>query len=193
MISIAVEGISDAAVLERLCSLTNIPIGAQHITRGKARLDARLSGYNNAARFGQWVILRDLDHDSPCAPDLISRLLPDPAPNMCFRVPVRAVETWLLADRAGIAHFLGVAATVVPPQPDTLDNPKRALVDVARRSNKRAIREDLVPAPGTSIQVGPGYTTRLIEFASGGWDPIVAAESSPSLARCLRALSRLGS
>src|SRR5688500_2597885 len=111
MISIAVEGISDAAVLERLCNLTNVSIGAQHVTRGKARLDARLSGYNNAARFSPWVILRDLDHDSPCAPDLISRLLPDPAPKMCFRVPVRAVEAWLLADRPGIARFLGVSAT----------------------------------------------------------------------------------
>lgn len=191
VISLAVEGASDAAVLRRVCAAAGLQVGAEFIARGKSRLDPRIPGYNNAARFAPWLVVRDLDHDADCAPALIRRLLPEPAPGMCFRVPVRSVEAWLLGDREGFAKFFGVSSAVIAPDPDSLPRPKRAVVDLAQRSAKRGIREGMVPAPGMSVEVGPEYTALLIEFAETTWSPEAAAENSDSLKRCLRALRRL--
>jgi hypothetical protein len=191
IISLAVEGASDAAILRRVCTSVGIQVGAEFIARGKSRLDPRLSGYNNAARFAPWVVIRDLDHDADCAPALIDKLLPEPAPGMCFRVAVRSIEAWLLGDVAGFSRFFGVSAAVLQVDPDELPRPKRTVVDLVRRSNKRAIREGMVPVAGTSSEVGPDYTALLVEFARTHWDPEAAAERSDSLFRCLRALRRL--
>src|SRR5688500_2451144 len=107
---------------------------------------------------------------------------------------VREVEAWLLADQDHLAAFLGVARSRVPANPEGLADPKRAMVDLARRSRRRDIQEDMVPRPNSGRIVGPGYTARMIEFITdrqGGWRPDVAAGSSDSLRRCLNHLSRL--
>jgi hypothetical protein len=86
---------------------------------------------------------------------------------------------------------LGVAVARVPQHPDELDNPKQQLVHLARRSHRRAIREDLVPREGSGRAVGPLYTTRMIEFLqdrNSGWRPAQAALGSDSLARCVSRL-----
>jgi hypothetical protein len=113
---------------------------------------------------------------------------------MCFRVVVRAIESWLLADRARIARYLGVSKAIVPDDPDALDNPKQHLINLARRSRRRAILDEIVPRQTSGRIVGPLYTSWVIEFASnleGGWRPRVAAERSQSLRRCIGALGRL--
>lgn len=191
IVSIVVEGISDAAVLRRLCSGAGLRVGTEHVTGGKAKLDQRLGGYNNAARFAPWIVLRDLDHDAPCASALLEALLPQRAEGMHVRVPIRSVESWLLADQGGFAKFFGVAAKLVPHAPDSLDRPKRTVVDLARRSTRRTVREGVAPAAGTSAQVGPEYTAHVIEFSMKSWDPDRAAANSDSLRRCLAALRRL--
>jgi hypothetical protein len=191
VVTIAVEGASDEAVVRRICGSLGLEVGPAFVANGKVRLDARLSGYNHAARFGPWLVLRDLDHDADCAPTLVTRLLPKPAEQMLLRVPVRTVESWLLADRENFANYFGVSLAVVPSTPEDLERPKRTVVDLARRSTKRGIREGVVPAPGISAEVGPGYSTAIIEFATRVWNPERAAEASPSLMRCLRSLSHL--
>jgi hypothetical protein len=113
---------------------------------------------------------------------------------MCFRVVVREVEAWLLADRERLASFLGVPISRVPRDPESVDDPKGQMVALARRSLRRDIREDMVPRPQSRREVGPAYSSRLIEFADDvvdGWRPLVAAKSSDSLHRCIRCLSRL--
>ncbi|MBC7221197.1 hypothetical protein H5T55_07015 [Candidatus Bipolaricaulota bacterium] len=100
------------------------------------------------------------------------------------------MEAWLLADRAGIARFLGVNESVVPAYPETLPDPKATIVDLARRSSERVIREDLVPDPRSGRREGRAYASRLASFARDHWQPGVAAGRSPSLAgaiACLRA------
>lgn len=188
IVSVAVEGVSDAAVVRRILSSVGLDVGPEYVTRGKARLDRQLSGYNNAARFAPWVVLRDLDYDAPCASGLIAALLTDRAEHMYLRIPVRSIESWLIADPNGFSRFFGVSHALIPSRPDELDRPKRALVDLARRSTKRAVREGMVPAPGTSNEVGPEYTAQIIEFSSTVWDPGAAADNSESLRRCLAAL-----
>jgi hypothetical protein len=134
-------------------------------------------------------VLMDLDRAN-CAPDLVTKLLPRPASQMRFRIAVRTVEAWLLADTERFATFFSVAKSRLPGDPEAIADPKQAVVNLANHSNRRAIRQDLLPVAGSGRRVGPGYEARMIEFAidSNGWRPEVAASRSDSLRRCLNAL-----
>jgi hypothetical protein len=190
----AVEGLVDEAVLKRLIEHVGAVPGPVHGRRGKDHLRSRVGGYNQASRFGRWLVLVDLDGDADCAPPFVRDWLPQPAPGMCLRVAVRKVEAWLLADRDRLARFLGVKTATVPVGPEALSDPKGKMVELARWSRRREIREDMVPRRGSGRAVGPAYTSRMIEFVldpDRGWRPSVAAISADSLARCIRCLRQL--
>lgn len=194
VISGAVEGIVDEAVFRRIVRTARGEPGPVYGKTGKRQLLDRLHGYNNAARFSPWLVLVDLDHDADCTPPFKTAALPAPATQMCFRVAVREIEAWLLADHERIAEFLDVNARWLPLDPETEADPKQVIVNLARRSRSRDIHRDLVPRVGSGRSEGPAYSSRLIEFVSDktyGWRPTVAARSSDSLARCLRSLRRL--
>lgn len=190
----AVEGPLDEAILRRLILHIRAVPGTIYGKQGKAHLLKRWHAYNQAARLTPWVLLVDLDQDAECVPPFLEQHLPDPTPQMCRRVAVRAVEAWLLADAERLAQLLDVPASRIPPHPEMLPDPKQTLVDLAQRSRQRDIREDMVPRPTSGRQVGPAYTARLIEFVNdseNGWRPEIAAQRSDSLQRCLRCLRRL--
>ena len=181
----------DETVLRRLAEHSGVEADPIYVAHGKDRLRDSVPGYNSAARFGPWLIIVDLDHDADCAPPFVSAWLPQPSPHMCFRVAVRAIEAWLMADRDRLASFLHVSPHNVPGDPETLPDPKRAIVDLARQSRRPVIQAEMVPRPRSGRAIGPAYTSRMIEFATDrrrGWRPTVAARSADSLARCLRAL-----
>jgi hypothetical protein len=190
-ISAAVEGIVDEAVVRRLIAHAGATLGPVYGKQGKSFLRQRIAGYNSAARRAPWVVLVDLDHDHQCAPPLCSEWLVQPAAHLCFRVAVREVEAWLLADPQRLAAFLRVPRNKVPTNPEGLAEPKTALVNLARLSRRRAIQEDMVPREGSGRQVGPAYSSRLIEFVSSLWRPDVAARQSDSLRRAIDRLRRL--
>lgn len=189
--SIAVEGDVDGKVAERLLEHVGARTAALYVTRGKDRLQAKLPGYNQAARFSPWLVLVDLNQKLDCAPLLRAAWLPSPAPHLCFRVAVRTLEAWLMADAQRLADFLGVPAGAVPRKPESELRPKETMVNLARRSRRREIREDMVPREGSGRPVGNAYSSRLVEFASGRWRPVVAARRSDSLRRCIRCVERL--
>lgn len=190
-ISAAVEGLVDAAVATRLIQYVGGEVNAIHGQKGKSELLRDLRGYNHAARHFPWLVLVDLDCDCHCAPPCLQRWLHRASAQMCFRIATREIETWLLADRMGIASFLSVPMNRVPMQPETLPDPTASMVDLARRSASRNVREDMVPRPGSGRATGPGYVTRLGQFASTVWRPGTAAAVSDSLRRCLCCLRRL--
>jgi hypothetical protein len=133
-----------------------------------------------------------MDTQLPCPPQVAREWLGEGGANLMLRVVVPEIESWLLADRIGIASFLGVARERIPLQPESLENPKQTLVNLARRSSKRSVREALVPAPRTTALVGPLYNSELSGFVTADWDPGAAAEEASSLARCLARLRDLG-
>lgn len=193
-ISAAVEGPIDEAIVRRLVSCAGGEVTRVYLGHGKQGVLKNASGYNNAARFSPWTIVVDLDHDCECAPPCRQRWLSDPAPWMCFRIAVRAIEAWLLADRERISNLLRVETARVPMDPEGLADPKGALVDLARRSRSSRVRDDLVPRPQAGRRVGPLYTARLLEFvtdAGHGWRPEIAAATANSLDRCLKSLTAL--
>ena len=194
VISIAVEGIVDEAVVRRLLEHVGAELGRVYGKNGKQNLLKQLPGYNQAARHQPWLVMVDLDHDADCAPPFRAKWLPSASPKMCFRVAVREVEAWLLADREHLAHFLHVPVAQMPLAPEELENPKQTLVNLARKSRLRAIQKDMAPRPESGRPIGPAYPSRLIEFVENrqkGWRPDIAAESSDSLRRCRECLSKL--
>jgi hypothetical protein len=193
-IASAVEGPLDEAVVRHLIQHVGAIPGAVYGKQGKPHLLKNIQRYNAAARHTCWLVLTDLDHSAACAPELHSEWLPSPDPRLYFRIAVRTVEAWLLADRQRLARFLSIPMTRIPPDPEVVDHPKEFLVNLARRSQTRAIREDMVPTQRGGRQVGPAYTSQLITFvedAENGWRPGIAAKSSDSLRRCLACLQRL--
>jgi hypothetical protein len=191
IVSAAVEGDTDEAVVQQLIRHIGAEPGRVYGRKGKPDLRARVEGYNHAARRAPWLILVDLDQDAPCAPPLCRDWVPHPAPHLCFRVAVRAMEAWLMADADALASYLSVAKTRVPADPEAEADPKRTLVNLARRSRRTALVKDMVPREGSGRSEGPAYASRIVEFASLHWRPDVAAERSDSLRRAIACLRRL--
>lgn len=190
IVSAAVEGMVDEAVVHRLIAYTGGQSGPVYGKNGKHALRTRINGYNNAARHARWLVLVDLDQDANCAPPLLHDWLPAPASLLCFRIAVRQVEAWLMADIERLASYLSVARSRVPREPEGLLNAKTVMVNVARQS-RRAIRQDMVPREGSGRSVGPAYTSRLVEYVETQWRPEVAAQHAESLRRAIACLERL--
>lgn len=191
VISAAVEGSLDEAVACRLIRYIGAQLGQVYNLGGKANLHRKISGYNNAAQYYPWLVLVDLDNDAECAPLLRNNWVPEPAPFLCFRVAVRAVEAWLIADAENLARFLSIPQSRIPCDPERLADPKTEMVNLARRSRKKWIRVDMVPRPGSGRKVGQAYTSRMIEFVYTSWSPAAAQARAPSLMRAIRCLKRL--
>lgn len=132
-----------------------------------------------------WLVLRDLDR-AECAPSLLASIAG--GDGGIIRIAVRATEAWLLADREGAAAWLGMSVSKMPVDVERLDDPKRALINLARRSRSRTVRVDLVPR--ATARIGPGYVDQVRRFCRELWRPDVAALSAPSLARCLLYVQR---
>jgi hypothetical protein len=185
-VNAVVEGLSDQGAVRAILR----ELGAQSVTffgnGGKSFIRKNISGYNNAARFSPWFVLVDLDDVNKCPVEVLASWLPEPAEKMCFCIAVVELEAWLLSDREKCAEFLGVSRTRIPAAPDSIENPKLAMVNIARHSRKRDIREGLVPRVGSGVDVGPTYVSEISAFGDGLWRPRVAAQSSPSLARCIK-------
>jgi len=191
-IEVAVEDDLSAAVIRKILERSGQPFypGTSYIGQRFGYLHRNIRGFNKAAQGTPWIVLTDLDK-SKCPPELIRLWLPEPKhPNLLFRVAVREVEAWLLADRVGFARFLGIRKELIPPNADAIQDPKQHLINLARKCRRRDIREDIVPPRGSTRQIGPNYNGRLVSFVHHNWDALLATQSSESLMRTFKSLSR---
>jgi len=191
-VSLAVaEGFLDMVAAEKLLDALHVKgeLCAFIDKRGRDAFWRDAHRYNAAAKHhGPIVGLADLEAE-PCSSGLIHRHLPHGRhAGFVLRIAVRMVESWLLADRQNIVTYLSVPLTLIPLAPDTLENPKREIVNLARRSPRRDIREDIVPDVGSSGVVGPGYTTQMQLFIRDHWNPLTAQAVSASLRRAISAV-----
>ncbi len=191
IISAAVEGDIDEAVVRRLIAHAGGQTGDVYGKNGKPALRKKIDGYNNAARYAPWVVLIDLDNDADCAPPIRDAWLPAPASHLCFRIAVREVEAWLMADAQTLARYLRVRRDKIPAEPEKLAHPKDKMVDLARDSRLKGIRKDMVPRAKSGRRVGPAYPSRLIEYVQEHWQPVVAARRAESLQRAINCLQWL--
>ncbi|GDY19029.1 hypothetical protein LBMAG56_03740 [Verrucomicrobiota bacterium] len=158
---------------------------------GYGQLKVQLPAFNAAANTGQpFFVLSDLDVHAQCPGQLLPMWLPNaaPSPNLVFRVAVKEVEAWLVADRQNLADFLEVNVANLPTNSEALTDPKVEIVRLARLSASQDIVSDLVPPPGSSAAVGRGFERALRSFVRDHWNIDDAARHSRSLEKALRAI-----
>jgi hypothetical protein len=110
---------------------------------------------------------------------------------MSFRIVVRSVEAWLLADRAKFADVFGVNTAAIPVQVENISNPKSAVLSILHGSRSRDIRLAMVRARSGSVHIGPEYNVRLASFAENDWRPQQAALTANSLSRAIASITVL--
>lgn len=192
-VNILVEGNLDAAVGVRLVGAVGLEPGTVFGLKGYGYIKEKIAGFNKAAHTVPYLALTDfMDTKLPCPPEVIATWLEHPQELMVFRVVVREIESWLLADQANLSAFLGVPRAKLPSLPERVDDPKQLLVNLARRSSKSSIQRLLVPPEGASGTEGPGYTSELVRFVESDWDIAAARDNATSLERCILALEALG-
>jgi hypothetical protein len=153
------------------------------IERGVENIRKSLPKYLGASHTLPHVIVVDLDR-GVCAAALREQWgLTHLPPRVLFRVAVRESESWVMADRHGFAQFAEIALSKVPQDPDDLPDPKQTLVNLARRSRNKRLAQELTPAQGSAVSIGPLYNERLGQFVQQDWNVDEAAAVSPSLAR----------
>jgi hypothetical protein len=185
------EGVLDIAVLVRLLLGADIRVGEKFNRGGASGLDARILQYNAAARFEPWIVLRDLDQ-APCVVRFVHERMPEPADWMLFRIAVRSVETWVMADREAFAEAHSISLSKLPTTPESIDWPKRLMLQMLSGSRRSEIRRALVRIrPGATLEPGPEYNARLVEFVETKWDPVRAEKISPSLKRARSRIAEL--
>lgn len=186
-----VEGWVDKAVLEKILVTKGLKCERIQDFGGSSKLDAAIPRFLQMTRSHGVCILRDQDA-ARCAPELLRRFGVDNVANpdnLVFRVPVRQIEAWLLADSEGFPRYFKVAKAQVPSRPDDLADAKEEVLRLVRRSTSPTVREGMLPRAGYSNRTGPEYASMLMAFATDRWDPERARGSSPSLERALRAFA----
>lgn len=191
-INLVVEDELSTAVLRRLllCSPRQYVLGTVYGETGFGYIKSRLRAFNQAAKGMAYLLLVDLDR-TECVPALIREWFgaAPQHPNLLFRVAVREVEAWLLAHRSAFARFARIRESLIPRDVEAIADPKRCLIDLVSRSRVRTLREDVVPARGSTSKQGPNYNSALARFVVSQWDPEQAMKESDSLARVLTTLN----
>lgn len=194
LIYLAVEDDLSESVLRRILRERTVHyvVGPVYKRGGFGYLKKQCGAFNNASKACPILLLTDLD-SAECAPGLIKDWLTHPRhPDFLFRVAVREVEAWLLACDLQFASFLGLRKKVDFPDPESLSDPKAALLNLGGASPKRNIREAIARRDKSgTLRQGPAYNSTLAEFVDKDWDLETAAQKCLSLHKLLAALSKL--
>jgi len=185
---LAVEDELSRAVGQKIAESKGWSIERVFLKNGKSYLQSNFQVFCNVAKHTTVLLLVDLDSFS-CAPSLLQKWtsgaqLP---PTLFFRIAVREVESWLLADHEAMKILLETKGKL-PLLPDILQDPKAELLKLLRKINKY-VREGVVRLDEGGIYQGLAYNAKLGEWVNEHWSPDRAAARSDSLNRLLARLS----
>jgi hypothetical protein len=190
---VVVEGALEVPVSQKILSALSLTVEGIHFINkgGNSKFWKDASKYNQAATTAGPILgLTDLDHH-PCPSGLIRKHLKrGKHEQFLLRIAEREVESWLLADVEAMARFLDLSVDLFPANPDVEIDPKLTLVNLARRSTKKSLREDLVPETGSKGMVGKGYILQMRRFVEERWRPLRAQHKSESLRRAIAAIKK---
>lgn len=192
-VNLVVEDSLSESICRQILGHFSLEAGYVYGKEGVGFIKTRLRGFNHAAKGVRYFVLADLDQ-SNCPPDLWKHWVGDVSrhPNLLFRVAVREVESWLLADVENLERFLFIKHQRSIPNPDQLADPKRELLRLALKSPKKILRDGVVftSEHGELVQ-GPDYNGTLQRFVFGKWDIQNAIRRSESLRRATHAVRSL--
>jgi Domain of unknown function (DUF4276) len=178
-----------AAGRKLLAEHTVLSIYMEENARGYGTLKRKTPNYDQMSRHGVPVLmLTDLD-GAPCPSGKITEWLGrTPGRGFLFRICVREIEAWLLADRSAMAAFLKIKEDKVPSAPEKLADPKAFLIKLAQAA-PRKIRVGLTPLGRATI--GPDYNELLARHIAESWSLDRAAAHAPSLKRARKRIAEL--
>lgn len=174
-----------------LANEIGLEVGSKLRRGGNGYLRSRIPNFCQMAHTQPVLLITDLDR-MECPTVLMREWFGqrEKPPAFLFRVAVREIESWLLADHDAMRGLLGPKAPKLPDAPDNLADAKQELLRIARRA-PRDVRDDLVVQAGTVASQGLGYNARLCAWVRESWDASRAAERSPSLQRARTRLREL--
>ena len=191
------EGYVEEVVASCLLPFCGHQLGTVNGKKGCEYVRRKAVMFRHLATHGDGVlVLTDFrDSKENCVPaalnEYVLRRMPSPPDAFLCRFAVNEIESWLLADREGLAKYIGIAVSRIPLQPEHELFPKRVLVNLARHSKKRLIREGIAPPDGHQADVGPEYISLLSRFTKEFWNIEAAMNCAQSLERCVRRLRML--
>jgi len=157
---------------------------------GKSNIFKNMEKYNQVAKFQTILVLVDLNQKHKCPSDLLKKWFVHPKNhNLIFRIAVREVESWILADRDNFAKFIKIDKVFIPYESDKIDDPKECLIKLVKNSKIKKLRDYIVPKHKTTAKQGPNYNEPLVDFVLNHWDIEEAAKNSPSLHRTINAIN----
>ena len=187
---VIVEGSTDIPVVTALMRAAGWADSEFSVTsaNGKGAIDNNIRKYWKAARVLPYVIFRDLDQDADGCPvalrSALSSKTPGDSPNLLIRIVDQCIESWMLADKRGIAEFCGVSpARVKIPA----SHHKSYLLSMFREAKLK----DAVAHVDNELDFGPAYELHVQRFMTTAWNAGRAADDSPSLRRALQRLRAL--
>ena len=187
---VIVEGVTDIPVVTALMRAAGWDEDqfAVRSVNGKGAIDARIQKYWEASQIIPHVIFRDVDYDEGACPvalhSALSSKTPGDSPNLLIRIVDQCIESWMLADRRGIAEFCGVSpARVKIPA----SHHKSYLLSMFREAKLK----DAVAHVDNELDFGPAYELHVQRFMKTAWNVERAADDSPSLRRALQRLRDL--
>ena len=194
-LSVVAEDKLTQAVLHKCVAefLPDYKVLRSEVKGGRGNVQRELAAYSNLAKIMPVLIGVDLDHDI-CAPTLLTKWQTDYVvrENLLIRIAVREIESWVLADRKRFAKFVGAESDDIPGAPDDLDDPKLALLKIARATANVELKRDLIPRNFSQYpRIGPAYNLQMCKFVSEKWRPHVALKRSDSLKRARAAMQLL--
>jgi len=196
-INLLAEGFMEEVVAKKLLPFCGHELGAVYGKKGCAFVREKAVSFRHLAttETGLLVLTDFRDAKKECILEalheyIFSKFSNPPNTYLC-RFAVNELESWLLADREGLAKYLGISVAMMPLQPEREEYPKQALVGLARRSRRKAIRDGIAPPQGHRASVGPVYQGLMEEFICKYWNIENAALYAPSLARCIYRLQEL--
>ncbi len=187
-INLVVEDEVQRNILLKIIDAQNFPfeVSAIYGLKGNSYIRSKLRSFNDASKFTPYLILTDLDQYH-CPKQLLNEWINfETNPNFIFRIAVHEAESWLMADRKNFARFFHISHTRIPPNPESVPNPKELLLNLVSHSRQRRIRDEMLHF-GKAVR-GAGYNDMLSQFIFNTWNVEEASNASESLARMLRRL-----
>ncbi|WP_411035846.1 hypothetical protein [Shinella sp. BYT-45] len=160
---------------------------------GFGYLKSKIESFIEMSQYYPVLMITDLDKEA-CAPKLKEKWFKslEKPERFIFRIAVREIESWVLADTDDFAAYLGVRPSLLPKNPDALLDPKATLINIAKKA-KKPLRLDIVPEQGAIAVQGLGYNRALCQFIREQWDCQRAASRSESLSRACTRVAELRS
>lgn len=187
---VIVEGETDEPVINALMRAAGWADSEFDVTsvNGKGAIDRDIKKYWKAAHVHPFVIFRDLDRDGEgCPVTLRAELVedtPGESPDLLIRIVDQCIESWILADREGVAEFCGRSVASVRPSDS---RHKEHLL----RLFQKAQFKDAVLREGGKLRFGTAYKEHLQNLMNHYWSIERAATESDSLRRALERLTEL--